>query len=71
MNMTVDTRATAYVRRLRVGDKIIDDYGKWLVTREPVEVSFARWLVWLRPIPRNGRRSRAFEYGPFDRVKLA
>jgi hypothetical protein len=69
--MTVDTRRTAYYRKLRVGDVIVEDDGKWLVTREP-EV-FSNWevRVYLRPVPRDGKRSRAYVYGPFDRVKLA
>jgi hypothetical protein len=71
MNATTVTRATAYVRKLHVGDTFIDDYGKWLVTREPIEIAYGRWAIWLRPVPRNGSRSRVFEYGEFDRVKLA
>lgn len=70
-NMTAELRATAYVRRLRVGDQFTDADGTWEVTRIPQVVDGKEVHVYLIPVPKRGKRSRVFIYGMGDRVKLA
>lgn len=70
MNMTADTRSSAYVRRLRVGDIIHDVDGDFLVTRAP-EINGGSVRVYLAPINTEKRRySRAFNYHLNARVKV-
>lgn len=73
MNMTAEKRATAYVRKLHVGDKFADSDGNWEVTREPVVIDGVSVAIWLLPVPRRrGRRpySKRFLYFMDSRVKI-
>ena len=70
-NKTADERATAYVRRLRLGDIIIDDDGEWEVAGEP-KVRYSHVTVGLRPHPyTTGVRSKRYRYPRDHRVKLS
>lgn len=73
MNMTAEKRATAFVRKLRVGDKFIDADGKWEVTKAPVVKYGTTVHISLLPIPRRpGVRpySQSYKYDVDYRVKI-
>lgn len=70
MNMTADTRSSAYVRRLRVNDVISDVDGEFLVTREP-QIQGSSVRVYLAPVNSEKRQySRVFNYHLNARVKV-
>ena len=69
MNMTADKRSTAYVRRLRVGDKFNDEATTWVVTREPEVVDGKGVIVYIRPLP-DGERSRAYMFDLNQRIRV-
>lgn len=74
VNMTAEKRATAFVRKLRVGDKFVDDEGTWEVTRAPVVKYGNQIHISLLPVPRRrGVRpySQSYVYKDIDlRVKI-
>ncbi|QGJ90089.1 hypothetical protein HWC80_gp049 [Mycobacterium phage Indlulamithi] len=68
---TVQNRQSAYVRRLRVGDKFNEDGTTWIVTREPEVIDGAEVAVYLKPLPSPPRsRSRRFSYAMDARVHI-
>lgn len=74
MNMTAEKRATAFIRKLRVGDKFNEfERGSWVtveVAREP-EVIGNEVHVHLKTVPyaRNSR-ARKFAYDKDARVRV-
>ena len=74
MNMTADTRATAFIRKLRVGDKFNEPNGNGYTTfevaREPKVVE-DEVHVYLKSLPAAANsRSRCFAYAKDARVKI-
>ncbi len=66
------TKATTYVRKLRVGDTVYEDGEYWEVTRNPVVENGSHVVVYLRPYPHyEGVRSRAYRYSIDARTKLS
>lgn len=69
MNMTAEKRSTAYIRKLRVGDKFNDEGITWEVTREPIVVAGEGVIVYIRPLP-DGERARAFMFEMNQRIRV-
>lgn len=73
MNMTAEKRSTAFVRKLRVGDKFVDyDGSRWEVSRTPIvkEDKVHIGLLQVPPRPGVNRYTRAFIYDADHRVKI-
>lgn len=68
MNMTAEKRSTAYIRRLRVGDKFNDAGVTWEVTRKPEVIAGQGVKVYIRPVP--GERSRAYIFELNQRIQV-
>lgn len=72
MNMTAEKRATAYVRRLRVGDVFVEGTEAFEVARKPEVIDEEEVQVYLKSLPvSKNSRARGFVYPKNARVKLA
>ena len=66
------TKATTYVRKLRVGDAFVESNKAWVVTQDPKVINGSDVVIWLSELkPGTRRYSRRFVYSVDARVKLS
>lgn len=71
MKVSADVRVTAFVRKLRVGDKFNDGTGDWEVVRSPHVVDGKEVVLYVLPTPSHeGQRARAYRYEMDARVNI-
>lgn len=71
MKVSADVRVTAFVRKLRLGDRFTDGTGEWEVVRSPEVVNGSSVVVYVLPFPHHdGQRARAYRYEMDARVDI-